>query len=655
MAFYVGRGISDITGEAADCGMLGYGMADQQSAGIHLRQRSRAFIFAESFEAPRILLVVNEIPLLLESIHQSALAELQALYGDRYGLENTMLTATHTHCAPGGYSHHQLYNSNTRGFRPKTFRSIIDGILEAVARAESDFAPSQIRLAHGELHNASINRSPIAFARNSEEDRSFFPGTIDSQSTLLEILRDGQAVGAINWFGSHCTSMTNRNRLISSDNRGYASYAWERLENGVDYLSDAPRSPSFVAAFAQSNAGDMSPNLGGAPGQGPGRDEFDNTRILGTRIYEAARRLSEGQAVEISGPLACAATYVDLSDVTVDATFTEDGISHRTSGPASGAASFAGASVDGPAFKAFKEGPNRFWDWPSKQLIYRLSKRLRDSQAPKGIVISGAWLSKLRPLVAQRVPVQLLRFGPLVLIGIPGEVTITAGLRLRRSVASELGLELKDVIVAGYANGYIHYVTTPEEYDAQRYEGASTLFGRWELAALQQTAVRLASELRDGIAGDPVAKRVQPPRVQPRSKQAGSWVDKAFAQHAFGEVLEDLQGPYDAGDSIQVSFVGAHLSNDLHRGGSFLEVQRLIDGEWLRVHDDGDWSTKIHWKRLKTRRSRIDISWDIPSETKAGDYRIHYCGDARSASGQNQAFSGYSSVFSVRARQQDSL
>jgi neutral ceramidase len=97
MAFYVGRGISDITGEAADCGMLGYGMADQQTAGIHLRQRSRAFIFAESFEAPRILLVVNEIPLLLESIHQSVLAELQALYGDRYGLENTMLTATHTH------------------------------------------------------------------------------------------------------------------------------------------------------------------------------------------------------------------------------------------------------------------------------------------------------------------------------------------------------------------------------------------------------------------------------------------------------------------------------------------------------------------------------------------------------------------------------
>ena len=43
----VGRGISDITGEAAECGMLGYGKTGQLTAGIHLRLRSRAFVFAE--------------------------------------------------------------------------------------------------------------------------------------------------------------------------------------------------------------------------------------------------------------------------------------------------------------------------------------------------------------------------------------------------------------------------------------------------------------------------------------------------------------------------------------------------------------------------------------------------------------------------------
>ena len=43
-AYLVGRGISDVTGEASGCGMLGYGKADQVSAGIHMRLRTRAFV-----------------------------------------------------------------------------------------------------------------------------------------------------------------------------------------------------------------------------------------------------------------------------------------------------------------------------------------------------------------------------------------------------------------------------------------------------------------------------------------------------------------------------------------------------------------------------------------------------------------------------------
>lgn len=34
------------------------------------------------------------------------------------------------------------------------------------------------------------------------------------------------------------------------------------------------------------------------------------------------------------------------------------------------------------------------------------------------------------------------------------------------------------VVIAGPANTYAHYVTTPEEYAVQRYEGASTIFGK---------------------------------------------------------------------------------------------------------------------------------------------------------------------------------
>src|SRR5580658_9253837 len=135
--YLVGRGLSDITGEAAECGMLGYGRADQQTEGIHTRQRTRAFIVAEA-SGERVLLVINDLPLVFDSVHQEVLRRLCQTYGDLYTAKNTMITATHTHCGPGGYAHHLLYNSNTKGFRPKTFGALVEGIVEAVDRAHGD-------------------------------------------------------------------------------------------------------------------------------------------------------------------------------------------------------------------------------------------------------------------------------------------------------------------------------------------------------------------------------------------------------------------------------------------------------------------------------------------------------------------------------------
>ena len=72
-------------------------------------------------------------------------------------------------------------------------------------------------------------------------------------------------------------------------------------------------------------------------------------------------------------------------------------------------------------------------------------------------------VNRLSPLIQERIPVQLVRLGPLYLIGLPAEITIVSGLRLRRAVAAIVGADLAHVLVAGYSNGYIHYVTTPEE------------------------------------------------------------------------------------------------------------------------------------------------------------------------------------------------
>lgn len=394
----------------------------------------------------------------------------------------------------------------------------------------------------------------------------------------------------------------------------------------------------------------MSPNLDRRAGHGPTDDEFENTRIIGTRQFDAARALSEQEGTPVTEPIDARMTYVDLARVTVRPEFTGDGLAHTTSGPAGGAASFAGAGVDGPAFRAFREGPNPIWDWPSK-IAYRLSARLRDSQAPKGILLPGGLLNRLRPIVAQRVPVQLLRIGPLYLIGIPGEVTIVAGLRLRRTVAAIVGAPLADVIVAGYSNGYIHYVTTPEEYDAQRYEGGSTLFGRWELGALQQTVAALADAMTAGRPVDPGAEPKDLSHLHRKAPRPPTPDDPGAGTH-FGQVTVAPRASYASGDRVTVCFVGAHLSNDLHRGGTYLEVQRSDDADddddgWRTVFDDADWSTRLRWRRLGRDRSEVTVEWDIPDTVDTGTFRIRFHGDAIDAAGSLHPFTGTTRTFEV--------
>lgn len=78
----------------------------------------------------------------------------------------------------------------------------------------------------------------------------------------LTVDENGSPMGLINWFPVHCTSMNNTNEMISGDNKGYASYLFEQSVNGNTSTRQPGRGP-FVAAFAQANEGDVSPNTKG--------------------------------------------------------------------------------------------------------------------------------------------------------------------------------------------------------------------------------------------------------------------------------------------------------------------------------------------------------------------------------------------------------
>ncbi|WP_330228298.1 neutral/alkaline ceramidase [Nocardia sp. NBC_00508] len=640
--YEIGVGLSDITGPAAECGMMGYSQLEQQTAGIHLRPRARAFIVGSA--GRRVVFAVAENGMIFQSVHRGVLAELARRFGDLYTEQNVLLTSTHSHATCGGSSNDYAYNLSILGFQQQVYDAEVNGIVEAIAAAHADLGPGSLALGRSELHDASVNRSRVAWELNPPADKQHFPDAIDPEVTALALRKGGATVGTITWFATHNTSMTNANRLISSDNKGYASFSAEHIDHGVRYLDGKP---SFVAAFAQTNAGDMSPNLNLRPGSGPTEDEFENTRIIGERQYLASKE-AVGQAQSIGGPIDALLCYIDLADIAVDGHFTPDGQPRRTAPAAAGVSLIAGSVEDGPGLPGgpVPEGVrNPLVDWVGNP-DRTAPGWLADAQAPKVIAAPLGLLPPV-PWVPNVLPIQLVHIGELYLAAAGGEFTITSGLRIRRAVAQALNVPLEQVLMQGYANAYHEYVTTPEEYDAQQYEGASTLFGRYTLCAYQQEFTRLADAFvaRRQVPRGPAPRDVS--HLQPNF-QPGAGPDVATPGRGFGDVLVQPEPFYGRGGRVVAEFVSAHPKHDNRRNGTFLEVQRRnSSGAWARVANEGEWAVKFFWSKRGTAGSVARFTWDIPLDAAPGRYRFEHYATRLDPDGGLHPFTGTTEEFEV--------
>ena len=94
--YLVGRGSADITGPLVGMRMLGYVRPDQIDEGLHLRQFARTFIVADRAGQRRLAIVTTDLQSVTHSLYLSVLDAVREKLGDLYGLENTIVAATHT-------------------------------------------------------------------------------------------------------------------------------------------------------------------------------------------------------------------------------------------------------------------------------------------------------------------------------------------------------------------------------------------------------------------------------------------------------------------------------------------------------------------------------------------------------------------------------
>ncbi len=623
----------DVTDYRPGLGMAGFAYTEQRTAGVpQSKLFARAFVIEENTAAAvphRVVIVVADIWTCTQAVKSAVVERLNAANPSvTYRPDNILISGTHTHSGPGGYSHYFLYNYTSGGFDQLVFDTIVEGIVLAIRAAELDMYPGRILVNSGDVVGCGGNRSVKAYQRNAEfETHPEVAYATDSEMLLLRFERDvdnagtSRPIGALNWFAVHPTSLGMYNSQVSGDSKGHAE---------AEFESRMPGSPNFVAAFGNANAGDISGNvvldanwvnsgsvpIGGKRGMLPEVLAGDIVRmeILGKRQCERAMELFNHATEEVSGPIASCYTHVDMDSVQITgspgartwpaaigvsfgAGSSEDSEGVVTQGPPTARYDLPSGIIEGMTVDALTNGTVKLFAslaWPfllarmvavgiasivpgeaaalvtgtdptrpamealikmrddldSPNARARVSSWIAEAFFPKEVgdrpplardstgALTGIWrwtvsppptgfavghgakpvmfpvgLYNLEytsfasptvwephecPLVPHRLPLQLLRIGSVAIAGVPSEFTSTAGRRLKARVKSAFGGAATHVAIAGYANAYSGYVTTPEEYGAQHYEGASTLYGPHTLDAYLQTFDAMVADLLGG-------------------------------------------------------------------------------------------------------------------------------------------------------------
>ncbi|WP_062260599.1 neutral/alkaline non-lysosomal ceramidase N-terminal domain-containing protein [Endozoicomonas arenosclerae] len=120
-SYWVGVSKVDITGAAVGSGMMCYADSSQISSGINDRQWARAFIVSQGEEGSRLAIVVIDAGAVFNSVYQAVLDRLETQFSSLYNRHNIILSATHTHSAAAGQSHHFLYNMPYGMFDDRAF------------------------------------------------------------------------------------------------------------------------------------------------------------------------------------------------------------------------------------------------------------------------------------------------------------------------------------------------------------------------------------------------------------------------------------------------------------------------------------------------------------------------------------------------------
>jgi neutral ceramidase len=469
----------------------GHGNDARATQGIWSRVHCRPVVIVVASQSP-LVIVPCDLPAMSELLHRHVAARLADL--PTFAPARLVITATHTHAGPGHFLDGQEYgsaiSSRTPGYDEKMTVFFADQIALGVREAWARKVKAKIGWGAGSVEGLTHNRNLTPHEANAAPDRFpwFSPGhgpaRADERATdprLLVLRADdlaGCPIASMTFFAMHPTVLPNTNRLWGGDAFAVASRELERRmrvrasKNPACAKIAAPPAP-----LVNTNEGDVIANFA--------RSTFVEAERVG--LEAAERAWAAYERADLSPTTELEAAYLELHMPNAPLS----GKRRLASKPSIGYGAPSGSREHGTAFGAVL--PELFYEG-------HRSDQGPDAKAPVfGFVQQIVGGSEGYPT---HVSLTLAHLGGKWIAFVPGEFTVGAGHQVIGHIARVTGAARDDVVLGGLANGYIQYVTTAAEYQLQRYEGASDLYGQWTAELVGERFAYLASALGGGDVRD---------------------------------------------------------------------------------------------------------------------------------------------------------
>jgi neutral ceramidase len=596
----VGVGRADITPPTGYY-MMGWVRSDGVIQGQHTRLWARVIVLKQG---GRKLALISED---LNGIPGGMLKQAADANRDiGFSEQNVLDSASHTHAAPTSFYNFSTYNSvfmtlrtptdfNLQGDRDqRLYAFMVKRLALAIRRANANLGPGAVGWGTVRIGDITANRSIEAHLANYGIHLAYGQGnadmdplgrlnTIDPEGHVLRVDkylgRRRVPVGVWSTFANHGTVNKFQFTYYNEDHHGAATRG---VETALRRKAHVPRNQDVVAVYGNSDEGDISSGL---TRSGPAAADFvggvEATAFL--RAWkDAGAHMQRTPAFDWRWTRMCFCGQMTAA------------------GPVADRASFGLAEFTGS-----EEGRGPLYD--------NTRTPFEGQHAPLAIPPSdpqGDKTDSRIPLdVPKAVPLMAVRLGDRVIASVPGEMTAEMGKRVRAAVSAAAGVNA--AVISGLANEYADYFTTPEEYDAQHYEGAATVYGRTSSVAVQEGLVALAGSLAAGKPAPQPYPYDPTNGVSPAGDAFPTGAARGIVAHQPVAKVEHLGHP-------QFSWQGGVRGFDRPLDTAFVTVQRRAGRRW--VASDSDLGLDLLWEVGSA--GGYTARWEVPLDAAPGRYRF---------------------------------